>query len=333
MSKQTTKTLVPKLRFPEFLDAGGWEEKQLVNLISTVTPPKKLLSESYLTEGLYPIIDQSKNYICGWTNDTKSVITCSLPLIVFGDHTCVLKFITEPFVQGADGIKILKTNELVEPDYLYQFLLFNPLIMESYKRHFSALKEKQIVFPNKKTGEQQKIADCLSSIDELITAHSQKHEALKAHKKGLMQQLFPATGETVPKLRFPEFRDDPEWGECLINELVRENILYAPKDGNHGNIHPKSSDYVDMGIPFIMANDFKNGEIDYLKCSHLSKHQADNLQKGFAKEGDVLLTHKGTVGEVTLIKKIDFPYLMLTPQQFPPHAEIHKIQAFKVHYK
>ncbi len=59
--------------------------------------------------------------------------------------------------------------------------------------------------------EQQKIADCLSSIDDLITAQTQKLAALKAHKKGLMQQLFPAEGETVPKLRFPEFRDGHEW--------------------------------------------------------------------------------------------------------------------------
>ncbi|WP_221898244.1 restriction endonuclease subunit S [Bathymodiolus japonicus methanotrophic gill symbiont] len=186
---------VPKLRFPEFRDAREWEEKQLVNLISTVIPPKKLLSESYLAEGLYPIIDQSQNYICGWTNDQKAVIADFLPLIIFGDHTCLFKFVTEPFVQGSDGIKILKTNELVESHYLYQFLRFNPLVMESYKRHFSDLKEKQIVFPRKKTGEQQKIADCLSSIDDLITAQSQKIESLKAHKKGMMQQLFPVDNE------------------------------------------------------------------------------------------------------------------------------------------
>ena len=60
-------------------------------------------------------------------------------------------------------------------------------------------------------GEQQKIADCLSSLDELIAAEAQKLDALKTHKKGLMQQLFPAEGETVPRLRFPEFREAGEW--------------------------------------------------------------------------------------------------------------------------
>jgi type I restriction enzyme S subunit len=179
---------IPKLRFKEFND--DWEEKQLINLISTVTPTKKLLSENYLTEGLYPIIDQSQNYICGWTNDKKSVIVDFLPLIVFGGHTCALKFVTKPFAQGADGIKILKTNDLVESQYLYQFLRFNPLVMDGYKRHFSSLKEKQIVFPRKKTGEQQKIANCLSAVDNLISTQAEKITTLKAHKKGLIQQLF-----------------------------------------------------------------------------------------------------------------------------------------------
>lgn len=116
----------------------------------------------------------------------------------------------------------------------------------------------------------------------------------------------------VPEIRFKGFND--EWTNYSIEELINENIIAPPKDGNHGNIHPKSTDYIEYGIPFIMANNVRNGEIDYLKCSHISKKQADSLQKGFAQEGDVLLTHKGTVGEVAIIHKNKFPYIMLTPQ-------------------
>jgi type I restriction enzyme S subunit len=67
--------------------------------------------------------------------------------------------------------------------------------------------------------EQQKIADCLSSLDVLITAQADKLDALKTHKKGLMQQLFPRDGETVPRLRFPEFREAGEWEEKTIADL------------------------------------------------------------------------------------------------------------------
>jgi type I restriction enzyme S subunit len=162
--------------------------------------------------------------------------------------------------------------------------------------------------------EQQKIAECLSSVDELMAAESRKVDALKTHKKGLMQQLFPREGETQPRLRFPEFQDAGEWEATTVGGLVEAGCLSPPKDGNHGNIHPKSSDYVAEGIPFIMASDLNGGVIDIETCHFISKEQADTLQKGFAKEGDVLLSHKGTVGEVAVVRKINTPYLMLTPQ-------------------
>ena len=182
---------LPRLRFPEFRDAGKWNQVAFSDLIDPVTPPKKLRSSTYLPDGRFPVIDQSQNYICGWTNDDESVITAPLPAIVFGDHTCVLKFVDQPFAQGADGIKVFTAKRCVSTPYLYHQLSHKPLVMEQYKRHFSMLKNKFIYFPNRKSGEQQKISDCLSSLDELISAQEQKIHALRDYKKGLVQQLFP----------------------------------------------------------------------------------------------------------------------------------------------
>ena len=107
----------------------------------------------------------------------------------------------------------------------------------------------------------------------------------------------------------------PEAWECLtIKELIEKNIIQKPLDGNHGNIHPKSTDFVDSGIPFIMANDVRNGKIGLNKCHYIKKEQADKLQKGFSITGDVLLTHKGTVGNVAIVGLISTEYIMLTPQ-------------------
>ena len=89
------------------------------------------------------------------------------------------------------------------------------------------LKEFFIPFPL--FAEQQKIADSLSSIDKLITLEARKIDALKAHKKGLMQQLFPAEGEPLPKLRFPEFRDAGEWKMRELSEFITERNQY-PKE-------------------------------------------------------------------------------------------------------
>lgn len=164
-------------------------------LVTTVSPPSKIQSSSYLLQGQFPIIDQSQETICGWTNDESAVISESLPLIVFGDHTCALKFVESPFAQGADGIKILKAKTAISAEFLFHSLNHRPQVMEDYKRHFSILKERVVFYPDIESGEQQRIADCLSSLDDLITAQSQKIDALKTHRQGLMQQLFPVLDE------------------------------------------------------------------------------------------------------------------------------------------
>ncbi|RYD85740.1 MAG: restriction endonuclease subunit S [Verrucomicrobiaceae bacterium] len=219
MKNDGQPALTPKLRFPEFRDAEGWEIGKVDALVDTVTPPKKLPTSRYASSGAFPIIDQSQADICGWTDDHEALIQDSLPLIIFGDHTCILKLIDRPFAQGADGIKILKSRPKVGTPYLYQFLTYRPVVTEEYKRHYSILKEKVVSFPDPNTGEQQKIADCLTSVDELIAAQGRKVDALKTHKKGLMQQLFPRQGETQPRLRFPEFQDTGEWEMMSIGQL------------------------------------------------------------------------------------------------------------------
>ena len=210
---------VPRRRFPEFRDAGEWESAQLGDLIATLTPPKKIPTTDYLSEGQFPIIDQGQSDIAGWTNDPSSLVEANQPLIVFGDHTCALKLIRRSFAQGADGIKIIRGSKVADTAFLYQFLCFRPVVPEEYKRHFSILKTKVVAYPDRRSGEQQKIADCLTSLDELIAAQTQKLTALKVHKKGLMQQLFPVEGETVPRLRFPEFLDAGEWEEKEVGHI------------------------------------------------------------------------------------------------------------------
>src|SRR5690606_6171169 len=85
--------------------------------------------------------------------------------------------------------------------------------------------------------EQRKIADCLGSLDDLIAVEGRKLEALQRHKQGLMQQLFPQPGETLPRLRFPEFRDEGEWSESPLGHLV---------EIASGQVDPTRSPYCDL---------------------------------------------------------------------------------------
>ena len=100
--------------------------------------------------------------------------------------------------------------------------------------------------------EQQKIAECLSSLDDLIGAESQKLDALKAHKKGLMQQLFPREGETLPRLRFPEFQNAGDW-ELRNLGKVAENL-------DNRRVPITSSDRVAGEVPYYGAS----GIVDYV---------------------------------------------------------------------
>lgn len=211
---------IPALRFPEFQNDVEWKYVHIGHAIKTITPPKKLPSTEYKDRGEFPIIDQSLKYIAGYSNDNTAVVYNDGASIVFGDHTCTLKLIHFPFIQGADGIKIFKskTDDLLT-EYIYQYILANPVISAEYKRHFSDLKEKILSYPNT-TIEQQKIADCLLSLDKYIDAAKRKLDILKEHKKGLMQKLFPAKGKTLPELRFPEFQNNGEWQTVSLGEIT-----------------------------------------------------------------------------------------------------------------
>lgn len=105
-----------------------------------------------------------------------------------------------------------------------------------------------------------------------------------------------------------------DWDVLMVDNLVMSGVIEKPMDGNHGAIHPKSSDFVDFGVPFVMANHVYQGVLDLDTCPHISRKQADSLQKGFARSGDILLTHKATIGETAIVGKIPFDYIMLTPQ-------------------
>ena len=288
MTADKLSPFVPKLRFPEFAQGPGWDHATVADLVKTVTPPKKLTTSTYLADGRFPIIDQSQSYICGWTNDDEAVITRPLPVIVFGDHTCVLKFVNRPFAQGADGVKILTASTRVSTLYLYHQLTYRPVVMEEYKRHFSVLKDKVVCFPDPKSGEQQKIADCLGSLDDLVAAEGRKLETLRQHKEGLMQQLFPQPGETVPRLRFPEFRDDQSWsapqfadlyGFKRTNTLSRDKLNYETgtiRNIHYGDIHTKFKPLfrvADEYVPYVNADASANGFDD----------------DAFCEEGDIVL--------------------------------------------
>jgi type I restriction enzyme S subunit len=128
-----------------------------------------------------------------------------------------------------------------------------------------------------------------------------------------MHKLF-TEGTHEEKQKDSEIGPIPRsWEVTTVQDLVDRGILDKPTDGNHGEIHPKSSDFVPSGIPFVMASDLKGGLVDLKTCNFITKDRADRLRKGFALPGDVLLSHKATIGETAIVPEVGH-YIMLTPQ-------------------
>lgn len=224
--------LVPKLRFPEFLDAEGWGVKNLKN-VCEVNPSNVGLPEKFVYIDLEAVE-------AGKLKWRKIIYQEEAPsraqrLLRYGD---VIFQIVRPYQRNNLHFKIneeipyvastgyaqLRANE--SEDFLFQAVHTDGFVEQviakctgsSYPAiNSSDLAELQLAIPQK--AEQQKIADCLASIDELITLESQKLDTLKRHKKGLMQQLFPAEGETAPRLRFPEFRGAKKWQRMRLEEI------------------------------------------------------------------------------------------------------------------
>lgn len=141
------------LRFPGYEDVEvvdgvpeGWKKEHIGDLIKKVTRTKQIKTAEYLPEGTFPIIDQSRDFIAGYTNDQEAVVDMGCPVIVFGDHTRILKYIQFPFAKGADGTQlIISNNENMPQSLLYSSLVAVDLSNYHYARHFKYLKAENIL--------------------------------------------------------------------------------------------------------------------------------------------------------------------------------------------
>lgn len=128
----------------------GWEICEIQECLDKVPNTTKIPNKEILQNGLYPVIDQSREYICGFTNDDKSVITPKDAHIIFGDHTRIVKLVNFPYSRGADGTQVLISNTIQIPNYLlYQIIKDIDLSSYGYARHFKFLKEQKIIKPIK----------------------------------------------------------------------------------------------------------------------------------------------------------------------------------------
>ncbi len=206
---------------------------------------EKIKKQEYKIYGRYPVIDQGQDLIAGYWDNEKDVYKKNLPVIIFGDHTRIIKYIDFPFVTGADGTKILVPNTSVAfPRFFYYSLLNLKIPSRGYNRHYSLLRESKIPLPP--LDEQQKIAAVLSALQEAKEKTQEVIDATKALKQSMMKHLFtygPVSlkeAENVP-LKETEIGPMPEdWEVMRLGEVFE--FSKKPKNLNINQ---------DNSIPFI----------------------------------------------------------------------------------
>jgi type I restriction enzyme S subunit len=258
--------LVPRLRFPEFRVADGWRKETLSGVAMVVmgSSPK---SEGYNeTKNGLPLIQGNadiKNRLSAprvFTSEiTKECQVGDILMSVRAPVGSVAKSIHHACI--GRGIAAIHAKKPHAQELLYQWLLsYEPRWADiSQGGTFDAINSddlKQVGLTIPSPAEQQKVAECLSSLDELIAAETQKLDALKTHKKSLMQQLFPREGETVPRLRFPEFRKFGPWKSKTLSGIATIRAGTTPS-------RAEPAFYSGGTIPWVKTTDLNNGFIHH----------------------------------------------------------------------
>ena len=168
-------------------------KQQLTKISEVITKEKfeigKLDTEHYQPHGKYPIIDQGKSFIAGYSDFDNLVYKGSLPVVVFGDHTTIVKFVDFPFIVGADGTKIIKANEkLMSTKFLYYTIKNLHIIPQGYRRHFSILKEFEI--PLFSIAKQDECIAKWNKLDDLVKTLGQQIKTAQQIKLEIINQMF-----------------------------------------------------------------------------------------------------------------------------------------------
>lgn len=269
------KKLIPELRFPEFKNEGEWVEKQLQQIGDVVASSDldiDSFSQKPTNEHIYPIYSNSVSNegLYGYSTYFKHLPN-SITITARG--TLGVAFVRNSEFVGIGRLLVISNIKESNPIFIkenWNYYAKIPLENGGIPQ-LTAIKAKAVtlLFPNPQ--EQQKIASCLSSLDDLIAAHNQKLELLKDHKKGLMQNLFPQEGEKVPKYRFKEFEKDGEWVEKSLEEVAEVN--------------PASSQLPDEFV-YIDLESVENGVL--LKRRVIQKEEAPSRAQRLLKDKDVI---------------------------------------------
>ncbi|HBE5783156.1 TPA: restriction endonuclease subunit S [Escherichia coli] len=267
----------------KLLDGVEVEWKTLGTVIKTVTASSKLKSQAYRASGKLPIVDQGIKFIAGYTDEDVTPIEAG-KYIIFGDHSEHIKYVDFPFVQGADGLKILSPIS-ANAKYIYHaFLKFYKKEL-SYKRHWSTAQQTLIPIP--------------------CPDNPEKSLAIQSEIVRILDKFTALTAELTAELNMRKKQYN----------YYRDQLLSFDESSVEWKTLLEACDYVDYrgktpkktqsGIFLVTAKNIRMGYIDYHASQEFISEEdyAIVMRRGLPKKGDVLITTEAPCGFVAQVNR------------------------------
>lgn len=262
--------------------------KPVGQLLDKVGRQPKIKRSAYQEHGRFPIVDQSQSNIAGYTDDESWLYRGELPVVVFGDHTRILKYVDFPFCVGADGTQLLRPTEGTDIRYFYYAIRNVDLTNYGYERHFKYLKEEEIPVPPLPV--QRRVAGILSAYDELIENSQRRIKILEAMARALYREWFV-------HFRFPGHEQHPH---------VESSFGRTPKGWEVKPLESLMIDHIGGGWGKEVADEdhsepawvIRGADIPGARNSQVAGvphrfHAASNLRSRKLASGDILFEVSG----------------------------------------
>ena len=255
---------------------NDWKLREFEDCIERVTYTPKIQRKDFLDEGAFPVVSQEQDFINGYWNDANAVFKVTKPVVIFGDHTQVVKFVDFDFVLGADGVKILQPTDDLFPRYFYYFLQKVEMKSLGYARHYRSLKE--VLVPIPPIAEQKRIVAILDEAFEAIDKAKQSTEKNLQNARELfeshLQSVFTQRGDG--------------WVETAIGQVIKF-IDYR------GKTPVKTA----SGIRLITAKNVKMGYLQETPMEFIASSDYDGwMTRGIPQRGNVLFTTEAPLANV-----------------------------------
>ena len=264
----------------------GWEIKEFDDCLEKVVYTNKIQRKDFLEVGDYPIISQEQDFINGYWDNSDDLFKVKKPIVIFGDHTQVLKYVDFDFVLGADGVKILQPKNSIDPRFFYYFLQNMNLGSLGYARHYRLLKEIEVSYP-KSLPEQQRI---VSILDEAFAAIA-KAKANAEQNLQNAKELFESYLQSVFEKK----------GDGWISSTIGETCKLM----TGGTPSTTKKEYYDGGnIKWLVSGDINQKEI--FDCEgRITELGLENSNARYIPVNSVLIALNGqgkTRGTVAMLR-------------------------------